>query len=704
MPTFEAKGNRFIYNDENIQLRSGAIHYFRVVPEYWEDRLRRLIACGFNTVETYVAWNVHEPEEGRFVFDGIADVEAFVRLAGSLGLHVIVRPSPYICAEWEFGGLPAWLLENGDMRLRCSDPAYLEKVDAYFDELLPRLRPLLCTNGGPVIAMQVENEYGSYGSDTSYLEYLRDGMIRRGMDVLLFTSDGPEISLLRAGSVEGTLATVNFGSGTPGAFEKLRRHQPEGPMMVMEFWDGWFDQWMGPHHTRPASEIAAELEQILDLDASFNFYMFHGGTNFGLMNGANHVKNYEPTVSSYDYSALLTENGEPSEAYFAVRELLKNRLGLTPPEPPAPLPKQAYGRVELSESAVLFDQLDRLAGAPIGTICPEPMERVGQSYGFILYTTRVGAEHDGGELFIQEVRDRALVFANGEQIGLVGRWEPQRGLRLSIPEGGIRLDILVENMGRINYGPLMRDRKGITEGVRIGNQFLHGWEIVPLPLDDLSPLKFAPGEADRHGGSGAPLETAAEPLIEQVGGWEGEGGATAEGPALAAPGSGEAAIVTSAQDSAAEAGEAGLPLAEQVGGWEGEGGATVEGPALAAPGSGEAAIVPSAEDGAAEARAAGLPAQSGEDAGSRPAFHRGTFAVDGEPADTFLRTDGWRKGVAWINGFMLGRYWQAGPTRTLYVPAPLLREGENEIVVFELHGFGGDAAPLVELTDRPDLG
>lgn len=616
MPVFETRGNHFYYENEPITLRSGAIHYFRVVPEYWEDRLRKLMAVGFNTVETYVAWNVHEPKEGTFAFDGIADLEAFVKLAGSLGLHVIVRPSPYICAEWEFGGLPAWLLENGDIRLRVSDPAFLKKVDAYFDELLPRLVPLLSTNGGPIIAMQIENEYGSYGADHAYLEYLRDGMIRRGIDVLLFTSDGPETAMLRAGSVEGILATVNFGSRTRQAFEVLRKHQPEGPLMVMEFWDGWFDRWLAPHNTRPSSEIVTELEQMLELQASFNFYMFHGGTNFGFMNGANHVNYYEPTVNSYDYNAILSEDGEPTETYFAVRKLLSERLGLTPPDLPAPLPKKAYGRVELTGSTPLFENADALSGGAIQSVCPEPMEKVGQAYGFILYTTTIGDEHNGGNLILQEVRDRALVFADGQQIGLVSRWEPQPGIKLNVPTGTrVRLDILVENMGRINYGPLMRDRKGITEGIRVGNQFLHDWEIRPLPLSDLSSLEFAPlsqeGQAAEHRSkAGTGDEYSAE-------------------------------------------------------GW-------------------------------------------GETSDATPAFYRGTFNA-ADTADTFIRTDGWAKGVVWINGFLLGRYWQAGPTKTLYVPAPLLRSGENEIIVFELHGFGGTAdsgtqTPFVELTDIPDLG
>ncbi|MCQ4085384.1 beta-galactosidase family protein [Saccharibacillus sp. JS10] len=619
MSTFGTHGNQFIYNDEPITLLSGAIHYFRVVPEYWEDRLRKLMAVGFNTVETYVAWNVHEPKEGTFVFDDIADLEAFVRLAGKLGLHVIVRPSPYICAEWEFGGLPAWLLENGDIRLRCADPAFLEKVDAYFDELLPRLVPLLCTNGGPIIAMQIENEYGSYGADATYLNYLKDGMIRRGIDVLLFTSDGPEVAMLRGGSVEGILATVNFGSRTREAFEILRNHQPEGPLMVMEFWDGWFDRWLGPHHTRPTAEIVTELEQMLELQASFNFYMFHGGTNFGFMNGANHVNHYEPTVNSYDYDAILSEDGQPTQTFFAVRQLLTERLGLTPPELPAPLPQKAYGRVELTQYAGLFEQAEQLSGKPIASIYPEPMEKVGQAYGFILYTTTIGDEHNGGKLILQEVRDRALIFADGKQIGLVNRWEDHPELILNVPTGSkVRLDILVENMGRINYGPLMRDRKGITEGIRVGNQFLHGWEITPLPLESLEGLNFASlkGHSDQS--------------------------------------------KTSKLHSKPRTGES---YSQEA--W-------------------------------------------GESEESQPGFYRGVFDVQ-DAADTFIRTEGWGKGVIWINGFLLSRYWQAGPTKTAYIPAPLLRQGENEIVVFELHRFGsvdGDlnVLPFVELTDKPDLG
>lgn len=585
MAELKVQGNDFMYEGSPLRIFSGSIHYFRVVPEYWRDRLLKLKACGFNTVETYVAWNVHEPEEGNFVFNGLGDIEQFIRTAGELGLHVIVRPSPYICAEWEFGGLPAWLLADTSMYLRCFDRAYLDKVDRYFDELLPRLKPLLCTNGGPIIAMQIENEYGSYGNDKQYLNYLKDGMISRGMDVLLFTSDGPEDHMLQGGMVEGVLETVNFGSRAQEAFEKLREYQPEGPLMCMEFWNGWFDHWMEEHQSRPADDVAEALDEMLREGASVNFYMFHGGTNFGFYNGANHIQRYEPTVTSYDYDTLLRESGDPTPKFYAVREILSRYTELPELELPEPIRKKAYGKVNMTEQAGLFSNLDKLA-QPIRHASPLPMEKVGQSYGFILYSTYISGPRKGFELVLQDVRDRALVFADGKYRGTVERWNPA-AIPLDIPAEGLKLDVLVENMGRINYGPLMRDSKGITEGIRLGNQFLYDWTIHPLPMKDLSELQF-------------------EPL------WEGKASAQEE----------------------------------------------------------------------------------------TPSFYRGLFEVS-DKADTFIRLDGWKKGVVYVNGFNLGRYWEAGPQKTLYIPAPLLKDGSNELVIFELHGT---SHPVVRLVDAPDLG
>ncbi|GGA26474.1 glycoside hydrolase family 35 protein [Paenibacillus physcomitrellae] len=595
--TFGVQNNDFVWNGEPVRIMSGALHYFRVVPDYWRDRLLKLKACGLNTVETYIPWNLHEPKEGTFNFEGMADVVSFLTLAGELGLHVIVRPSPYICAEWEFGGLPAWLLADSNVRLRSNDPVYLSKVEAYYDVLLPLLRPLQCTNGGPIIAMQIENEYGSYGNDKAYLQAVKKAMQERGIDVLLFTSDGPEDFMLQGGTIPGVLATVNFGSHPKEAFAKLHEYQPEGPLMVMEFWNGWFDHWMEEHHTRTADDTAQTIADILESGASFNLYMFHGGTNFGFYNGANHINAYEPTVGSYDYNALLSEHGVPTDKYFAVREVIGRFAELPPLSLPDLIPTADYGQVALTESAALFDSLEGLS-SPLYRSSPEPMEKLGQTYGFILYSTTIPGPRQEMELVLQQVSDRALVYGNGRYLGTIERWSPST-LPLSVPPEGLKLDILVENMGRINYGPLLRDPKGITEGVRHGNQFLYGWTIHPLPLEyeSLGKLDFAP-----------------------------------------VPGN----------DTAADQG-----TGSEIGG-------TPE----------------------------------------RPVFYRGTFEVK-EKADTFLRLDGWTKGVAYVNGFNLGRYWNAGPQRTLYIPAPLLKEGRNELVVFELHGC---ARPEVRLADQPDLG
>lgn len=580
---------QYLLDGEPYRIISGAIHYFRVVPEYWKDRLLKLKACGFNTVETYVAWNVHEPKEGEFVFTGMADIVSFIKLAGELGLHVIVRPSPFICAEWEFGGLPGWLLSYGDVKLRCCDPLYLSKVDRYYDELIPRLVPLLSTHGGPILAVQVENEYGSYGNDHAYLSYLRDGLENRGIDVLLFTSDGPTDEMLLGGTLDGVHATVNFGSRVEESFAKYREYRKDEPLMVMEYWNGWFDHWMQDHHVRDAEDVAGVLDEMLEHGSSINMYMFHGGTNFGFYNGANHSAAYEPTTTSYDYDAPLTEWGDRTEKLEAVRRVL-SKHGFAPSCPfPEPIPKAAYGKVALTEQAELFAgfNLDALS-QPVKSVNIEPMEKFGQSYGFILYSTYVQGPRKGQKLYIQDVRDRAQVFLDGKALGVVERWNPQP-LDISVPAGGARLDILVENMGRVNYGPLIRDSKGITEGVRIDNQFQYDWTVRTLPLE---PEKLATLEYCKPNG-----ETAEQP--------------------------------------------------------------------------------------------------------GTPAFYRGHFEAE-EIGDTFLRFDGWNKGVAWINGFNLGRYWSAGPQRTLYIPGPLLRKGQNELILLELHACPESCE--VELSALPDLG
>ncbi|AZN43148.1 glycoside hydrolase family 35 protein [Paenibacillus albus] len=593
MATFTVEGDQFVYNREPVRILSGAMHYFRIVPEYWRDRLLKLRACGFNTVETYVPWNLHEPKEGQFNFSGMADIEQFIRIAGEIGLFVIVRPSPYICAEWEFGGLPAWLLREERMRLRCFHKPYLDKVDAYYDELLPRLLPLQCSNGGPIIAMQVENEYGSYGNDKRYLSYLREGLLQRGVDVLLFTSDGYTDSNLQGGALlPDVLATVNFGSRPEEAFGKLKEYQPNKPLVCMEYWNGWFDHWGKAHHTRPAEDAAEVLDQMLQLGASVNFYMFHGGTNFGFYNGANCLGKYESTVTSYDYDVLLSESGDMTEKYFAVRDVLARYTDIPELELPQSTPKKHYGDVHLTEQTGLFESLARLA-EPVESVYTQTMEELGQDYGFILYSTRIPGPVSQTKLAIQDIRDRALVFLDGVYQGVIERNThdirpdvQDNDILLDIPSEGATLDILVENQGRINYGYGLKDPKGITEGVRLGLQFLYDWTIYPLPLDRLTELEFYP--------------------VQQK----------------------------------------------------------------------ESSVAPT------------------------PTFHRGKFYVE-EIGDTFLKLEGWTKGVAYVNGFNLGRYWEQGPQQTLYVPGPLLRQGENELIIFELHGT--DAA-VATLQDFAELG
>jgi beta-galactosidase len=579
MSTFEIDGKNFIFNGEPIQIISGAIHYFRVVPEYWKDRLLKLKACGLNTVETYVPWNLHEPKPGQFYFEGLADIVRFIKTAGDLGLHVIVRPGPYICAEWEFGGFPAWLLQDSDIRLRCYDTSYLEKVDRYFDELLSRLKPLQCTNGGPIIAMQVENEYGSYGNDKKYLNYLKEGMIRRGIDVLLFTSDGPMDEMLQGGTLPDVFKTVNFGSRPEEGFGKLLEYQSDQPLMCMEFWNGWFDHWGAPHHTRDADDAADVLDQMLKAGASVNFYMFHGGTSFGFMNGANYSEGLAPTVNSYDYDAAVSESGDLTDKYYTYQKVISKYTRIDDSILPAPIPKKAYGQVSLDQHAGLFESLYQLS-EPIQRTCPEPMEKLGQNYGYILYRSQVSGPRKENHLLIQDLHDRAMVFLDGKFQGVVER-NQKEPLKLDIPSETAQLDILVENMGRINYGRRLKDYKGITEGVYLGTHFLFDWTIFTLPMDNLGELVF------RN---------------------------------------------TSSKNC--------------------------------------------------------------------PGFFRGTLEID-EPADTFLRTDGWKKGIVFINGFNLGRYWEIGPTKTMYIPAPLLKTGKNEIMIFELEGTENLS---VEFVDKPDLG
>ena len=511
--TFGHDRENFLLDGRPFQVFSGELHYFRVPRPYWRDRLLKARAMGLNTVCTYMPWNLHEPRPGEFDFHGdggMLDVAAFVRLAGELGLKVILRPGPYICAEWDFGGLPGWLLADPDLRVRVADERYLAAVRRYVARVGAELAPLTCTRGGggggggPIVMVQLENEYGSYANDKSYLRALRQMIRDAGFDdagVLLFTSDGPQDDMLAAGTLEDVLAVANFGSKARENLEKLRALRPRQPIMCGEYWCGWFDHWGAPRKgSADAATIAADVRWMAENNASFNIYMFHGGTNFGFTAGANHHGAYEPTVTGYDYWALLDEAGRPTAKYHAVREILASHQpgGAALPEiPTAPPPRAiAADRIRLTESAPLFANLpDAICAAAI-----HPMEHYGQyGGGAILYRTHVRGL-GGGKLRIVEPHDYALVFLDGAKIATLDRRKPDhRELDLpELPAGAPgRLEILVWALGRVNYGPRMLDPKGVTDRVELKHLTLSEWEIFPLPMDasQLAQLNYTAADA-----------------------------------------------------------------------------------------------------------------------------------------------------------------------------------------------------------------
>jgi len=484
MKKLEIRNDSFYLDEKPVRLLSAAMHYFRTPPEYWRDRLLKLKAAGFNTIETYVAWNLHQPEnKPEYDFSGMLDLDAFLRLVQELGMYALVRPGPYICSEWDNGALPWWLLADENLRLRCMDPNYISFVNQWFDELLPRLVSLQSTKNGPILAMQVENEYGSYGNDHEYLNWVREKMISAGVDVPLYTSDGPTDWMLEGGTIESTFKTANFGSHAKESFNKLREHQKIGPMMCMEYWNGWFDHWGEEHHTRDAQDAASVLEEMLKYGASVNVYMGHGGTNFGYMAGANSEKGiYQPTVSSYDDDALLNEAGGITPKYEAFKKVIGKYMPQPDMELPAPAPVLPAQTVAMEEYAPIALPL------PVHTAYPECMEKVGQGYGYILYRTFIGGPREALPLNIIGVHDRAKVWLNDRYLGEITRNDEKPIEIGAIGSEGATLSILVMTYGRINYGPQMPDRKGIVGQVRHGQQFLYHWDIYRLPFTDRSNL------------------------------------------------------------------------------------------------------------------------------------------------------------------------------------------------------------------------
>ncbi|MGB6745581.1 MAG: glycoside hydrolase family 35 protein [Terracidiphilus sp.] len=574
--SFRVEDGKFLLDGKPFQIISGEMHYPRIPRAYWRARLRMAKAMGLNTITTYVFWNEHEPSPGVYDFTGQRDVAEFIREAQSEGLYVILRPGPYVCAEWEWGGYPAWLLKDHSIVVRSSDPKFMGPARRWLMRLGRELAPLQIGNGGPIIAVQVENEYGSFGSDHAYMELIHHTLLDAGFDkAVLYTADGPEE--LADGSLPELPAVINFGPGdAKHGFEILHRLRPQGPFMTGEYWAGWFDHWGEHHHTTNAQQQADELAWILSQGYSISMYMFHGGTSFGWMNGANidHGK-YEPDVTSYDYDAPLDESGRPTQKYDLFRDVIAKVTGVTPPPVPSVDPPVAVPAVQLVQSASLWQSLPQ----PVASQQPLTMEDVGQAYGYILYRTTV-ADPVSGDLTLDELHDYAQIFANGALIGTLDRRLNQNHLAVDLKEPNTRLDILVENTGRVNFTVTIRgERAGITHQVTLAGKPLTGWQIYPLPMTDPQSLPFSTADC-----TGA-------------------------------------------------------------------------------------------------------------------CFYRGTLHVD-RVSDTFLDTGSFTKGFVWVNGHALGRIWNIGPQRTLYLPGPWLHAGDNDVIVFDLGGkpgrtISGRAAPIL---------
>jgi beta-galactosidase len=563
--SFAVEHGQFVLDGKPFQIISGEMHYARVPRAYWRDRLRMAKAMGLNSITTYVFWNEHEPKPGVFDFSGNNDVAEFIREAQQEGLYVILRPGPYSCAEWEFGGFPAWLLKDHSMVVRSSDPKFLKAARTWLLRLGQEVAPLQIGNGGPIIAVQVENEYGSYGSDHAYMEAIHHILLDAGFtNAQLYTADGADE--LPKGSLPELPAVINFGTGEAKTeFAKLKKLRPDGPFMSGEYWDGWFDHWGSPHETKDAAKEAEELDWMLRQGYSVSMYMFHGGTSFGWMNGANsNGTNYEPDVTSYDYDSPLDESGRTTPKYDLFRKTIAQATGKEPPPVPTVPPAVQVAPFSLAEGISLWKTLP----SPVRSEDPLSMEDLDQAYGYILYRNTVSGPVNG-ELSIDTLHDYAQVYLDGKLAGTIDRRLNQHTLSLAVPAGQTRLDILVENTGRVNFGKaIVGERAGIPGGVTLAGKPLKGWENYSLPMSAPETLQFS------------------------------------ERPCSGA------------------------------------------------------------------------------------CFYRASFDV-AKPADTFLDTSGLAKGEIWVNGRPLGRIWNVGPQKALYLPGPWLHEGRNQVVVFDLNGEPG---------------
>jgi len=566
--TFAVGDKTFLLNEKPFVIKAAEVHYPRIPREYWEHRIKMCKSLGMNTLCLYVFWNAHEPQEGRYNFTGNNDVAAFCRLAQKHGMYVIVRPGPYVCAEWEMGGLPWWLLKKKDIKLRDQDPYFLERAKLFMNQVGKQLADLQITRGGNIIMVQVENEYGSFGTNKPYIRAIRDMVKGAGFtDVPLFQCDWN--SNFRNNALDDLLWTVNFGTGAniKDQFAKLKELRPNTPLMCSEFWSGWFDHWGAKHETRSAVDLVNGLKEMLDQNISFSLYMTHGGTSFGHWCGANYP-NFSPTCTSYDYDAPISESGRVTPKFFEVRKLLASYLpeDETLAEIPDSIPTVAVPEFELNEVAPLFENLPE----PKHSENIQSMEFFNQGWGSILYRTTLKGSNEPQSLVITDVHDWAQVFVDGEKVATLSRLRGENSVLLPTVKDGAVLDILVEAMGRQNFGKGIYDWKGITQKVELktkkGIQDVKNWQVYNIPAD------YSYAKKQKY---------------------------------------------------------------------------------------------------------------TAENSNKKPAFYKGTFTLS-KKGDTFLDMSSWSKGLVWVNGHGMGRYWKIGPQQTLYVPGCWLKEGENEVIVFDL--------------------
>jgi beta-galactosidase len=564
--TFTFKDAEFQLDNKPFQFISGEIHPARVPEIYWRDRVQMAKAMGCNTIAAYIFWNYHETKPHEFDFStGNRNIAKFIRICQEEGMWVLLRPGPYVCAEWDFGGLPSYLLRIPDIKIRCLDSRYFDAVKEYFSGLAKEVVPLQCTHGGPILMVQIENEYGSFGNDKTYLEALRNLWIEKGIEVPFYTSDGATPYMLDAGNIKGAAIGLDPG-GDENDFKVAGQYNPDVPVFSSETYPGWLTHWGERWAKSDTVKLKKQLEYLLKNKKSFNLYVVHGGTNFGFTAGANAFSptEYLPDLTSYDYDAPINEQGRPSHQFFMLRNLIARYVSYKIPDLPKPLPAIEIPEITMQKGNNLWN----LMLPSVMTPQPQTLESFGQNQGLILYKTKLTG-HKSGTLKIWEPHDFAMVFLNGVFIDTVfrdgGHWE------VDLPASDAKdpvLEILVEGMGHINFAQFMIDRKGITDRVTLNGMTLMNWETTLIPMDEkfMEQLKTIP----------------ANRMLYQ-----------------------------------------------------------------------------------------------------KPCnFFRGSFSL-GTAGDVYFDMSNYKKGMVYVNGHNLGRYWSKGPQFRLFCPSDWLQKGENEITVFD---------------------